>query len=282
MQKKSLESEPLDATLDPVVPLVEQDQYTGTSPLRYSNASQPIDPNILAFPRKGMVPYNEVTYAEAYKPPDSMPDPAEEFEQDKTPSVPPPSGPSPPPVDGPDKHSPDPVPNIDPSMPLTSTPAITPPRRSKRLTTAWGPSTIAKVLFTVLLGVTFLPNTIIAEPINGLKDTGVAHLHPDPIFMKPLSKEERHENLRAYHARLDLMNEVMDPDPTNRDWQAQSIESFVVRGEGENTRILLKVAWFGGDKQWVQMDDMRLHDPFMVLRYGAICDFPRENEKTKS
>ena len=86
--------------------------------------------------------------------------------------------------------------------------------------------------------------------------------------MKPLTKEERHENLRAYHARLDLMNEVMNPDPTNRNWQAQSIESFVVRGEGENTRILLKVAWFGGDKQWVQMDEMRLHDPFMVLRYG--------------
>ena len=85
--------------------------------------------------------------------------------------------------------------------------------------------------------------------------------------MKPPTKKARHENLRAYHARLGLMTEVLDLDPTNRDWQAQSIDSFVVQGEGDNTRILLKVVRFGGDKQWVQMDDMRLHDPFLVLRY---------------
>ncbi len=243
--KKTLQTEPLDTSLDPVVTVTKKDAYPGESLLRLTNDEQPIDPNIHVFPRKKTIPYNQVTYSEAYNPPETEPTPVEEIEPV---SVPVPS-----------------VPNIVPPKPE----ATPPPRRSKRLDTTWGPATIVKALLTTaLVGVTLLPTSIIAEPVNGLKDTGNSHLHPDPIFMKPLSKEERHNNLRAYHARLDLMNEVMDPDPTNRDWQAQSIDSFVVRGEGESTRILLKVTWFGGDKQWVQMDDMRLHDPFLVLRYG--------------
>ena len=30
----------------------------------------------------------------------------------------------------------------------------------------------------------------------------------------------------------------------------------------------MKVVWIGGDKQWVPLDDMRLHDPFLVIRFA--------------
>ena len=32
--------------------------------------------------------------------------------------------------------------------------------------------------------------------------------------------------------------------------------------------VYLKITWIGGDKQWMTMDDMRLHDPHLVIRYA--------------
>ena len=78
--KQTLQTEPLDTSLDPVVPLTKQDTYTGGSPLCFTNAVQPIDPKMHVFPRKKMIPYNEVTYSEAYKPLETEPDPVEEIE----------------------------------------------------------------------------------------------------------------------------------------------------------------------------------------------------------
>ena len=31
----------------------------------------------------------------------------------------------------------------------------------------------------------------------------------------------------------------------------------------------MKVTWIGGDKQWLTMDDMRLHDLFIVTKYAV-------------
>ena len=56
--KQTLQTEPLDTSLDPVVAVTKQDVYPGESPLRLTNAVQPIDPNIHVFPRKKTILYN--------------------------------------------------------------------------------------------------------------------------------------------------------------------------------------------------------------------------------
>jgi hypothetical protein len=40
-----------------------------------------------------------------------------------------------------------------------------------------------------------------------------------------------------------------------------------IRGDGSE-EIIFKVQWLGGEKSWVKMDDLRTHDPFLVVCCG--------------
>ena len=31
---------------------------------------------------------------------------------------------------------------------------------------------------------------------------------------------------------------------------------------------MIKVTWIGGDKQWMSIDDLRSHDPYLLIRYA--------------
>ena len=90
------------------------------------------------------------------------------------------------------------------------------------------------------------------------------------VHRQPLQTSDKTEQLRAYHARLDIMNEAYQPDPTQNDWKAELIEKFVHRkNSDESTDLAFKIHWHGGTKAWMKMDAMRLHDPYMVIRYGV-------------
>ena len=77
------------------------------------------------------------------------------------------------------------------------------------------------------------------------------------------------ETLRAYHMRLDILNDIESPDPAKSDWDVLFIDKYLARKRDDgSTDIVFKVQWLGGDKSWVKMSDLRLHDPLLVLRYG--------------
>ena len=110
-----------------------------------------------------------------------------------------------------------------------------------------------------------VPSSIQAIPSIGLNDK--------PLFLNkaaPLCLDPQHEGLRAYHARLDMMQAIINPEQEDLEWQAETITEWTTKGHPDNLQILLKVTWIGGDKQWVSLDDMRLHDPYMVIRYALI------------
>jgi hypothetical protein len=114
-----------------------------------------------------------------------------------------------------------------------------------------------------------VPNCIIAEPTNALIDMGTENLFPDTTALKPISQSSKMERLRAYHMRLDILNEIESPDLAKSDWDILFIEKYKARErEDKSTEIVFKVQWLGGDKSWVRMSDLRLHDPLLVLRYG--------------
>ena len=157
----------------------------------------------------------------------------------------------------------------------------TPPRRSGRrkeepkrfsgmIKTLWKPGKVIKAMAAIaVIGVCLIPNTIIAEPEHGLRDLGEAGLFPEATSRQPLQTSDKTEKLRAYHARLDIMNEAYQPDPTQIDWKAEIIEKFVHRKNSEgDTELAFKVHWHGGTKSWMKMDAMRLHDPYMVIRFS--------------
>lgn len=131
---------------------------------------------------------------------------------------------------------------------------MSPVRRSERLADqnqqrADRPSTIwtaSKPRKTMLVNGRSLivPSSIQAVPSKGLIDKPLIQL--DPI---PLSIDDKDERLRAYHARLDLMQTIINPDHNDYDWQVETITDWTTKSYMDDIRVMLKVTWIGGDKQ---------------------------------
>src|SRR6476620_996582 len=103
-----------------------------------------------------------------------------------------------------------------------------------------------------------IPSSIQAEPTHGLKDI--------PLLFNEKSTKPSHEKLRAYHTRLDLMQAMLDPDQADMDWQVEDIQEWKTRPCKSGKEVIVKVAWIGGAKQWMSLDDMKLHDPCLLVR----------------
>jgi hypothetical protein len=138
------------------------------------------------------------------------------------------------------------------------------------LQTIWKPSKVIKGLAAAaIVGACLLPTCIIAEPANALMDIGTKNLFSDSAALKPINQGSKMEQLRAYHMRLDILNKIESPDLSKADWDALFIEKYIARKRDDGSAdIVFKVQWLGGDKSWVKMRDLRLHDPLLVLRYG--------------
>ena len=278
----------LDTKLTPYVPVLAKDPYNGDSKLRLTSMKQPIDPNIPCWPRRAKDDYKNIRYPTEYTP-DEQPNEVElpAREKDKEPVK-------------------DPVPKVKKkendqqelrrSSRVAKNIATKNPTSSKKppfideirvkkaskeatkaskkfvgnLKTIWKPSKVIKGLATAaVLGISLLPSAIIAEPKVALQPLGTSGLFPDISVKQPLDTSAKIEKLRAYHARLDVLNEIDSPDLTKADWDVALIADYLVRKrENGPPDILFKVMWLGGDKQWVKMGDLRLHDPLLVLRYG--------------
>ena len=83
-----------------------------------------------------------------------------------------------------------------------------------------------------------------------------------------MNYSSKREKLRVYHAQLDLLNAMMHPDQSDLEWQIEDIETWTVRKIKDVNQIFLKVIWIGRNKQWLSMDDLRVHDPFLLTRYA--------------
>ena len=64
----------------------------------------------------------------------------------------------------------------------------------------------------------------------------------------PLSKSDKDEKLRAYHARLDILNKIFQPTDDLYGWQVEHIDKHLIKKTDDNVNIFFKVIWFGGDK----------------------------------
>ena len=127
--------------------------------------------------------------------------------------------------------------------------------KAKDMKTIWKPGcTLASWAKFLALGILLLPTVILAEPANGLVDPGTAELFPDAISMKALDKSEHTEQLRAYHARLDLITDAYSNDPENDDWKPESIQRYITRTNPKDgcQEVVFKVQWLGGEKSWVK------------------------------
>ena len=272
----------LDTSQTPFVPKVFSDTYGGDSKLRLTSKDQPLSNEIPKITIQGKERYKNIKYPSDYVPEEQktevelpkkvkmnepVVDPVARVKKKE--EEPPPLRRSSrvpkkiftiPPMKKNNKSMPN-----EPSMTTEEPKTIKPQHR-----TIWSPSNMVKTLFLVsALGHSLLPSTIVAEPLGPVKEHSLAGLFTDVDYLKPLDTDVQLEQLRAYHARLDVLNELESPDLSKSDWDVALIERYAVQWLKDDTPdIRFNVVWVGGDKQWVKMKDLRLHDPLLVLRYG--------------
>ena len=86
-----------------------------------------------------------------------------------------------------------------------------------------------------------------------------------------MTEDDQHEKIQAYHARVDLLNSIFHPEQHDFDWQIASIDRHLTKQipNQNQRRIYYKVMWFGGKSQWMNQDDLRIHDPYLIIRYDS-------------
>lgn len=115
-------------------------------------------------------------------------------------------------------------------------------RRSERLKkTTCGPSKIpSKALLSCSNDELLLPSSLQAIPAVKLCDDPWGHI---PKYHE---LDAEHELLRVYHAKLDLMSNVDNPDQADLEWQVESIEEWELKKTKQGQMLFLKVTWSGG------------------------------------
>src|SRR5688572_9373356 len=76
------------------------------------------------------------------------------------------------------------------------------------------------------------------------------------------------EELRAHHTQLGLQSCFDIPDQNDVDWQIEKIEAWEMKKGRVENRVFFKVVWFRGDKQWLSMEVLCLHDPYLLKKYA--------------
>ena len=104
------------------------------------------------------------------------------------------------------------------------------------------------------MGASLIPSSIIAEPQTGMLDLGTDGLFPDISVLKPIETNDKLEYLRAYHTRLDMLNDIESPDPAKADWDALFIHEYVVRKYLMNHQISFSRYTMAGRRQIMGQD----------------------------
>jgi hypothetical protein len=145
---------------------------------------------------------------------------------------------------------PEPPDNVEPTKHSSTHPKKKPECFAGNMKTIWKAGkdfeTFAAVI-AAMLGVLSLPNVIMAEPKSGQVDLGIepATLFPDATLLPPIDPSIKTEQLRAYHARLDVINDAFSGDSENADWKPEFIEKYVrqARGDGSKEIFLRYNGW---------------------------------------
>jgi len=79
-----------------------------------------------------------------------------------------------------------------------------------------------------------------------------------------LATGPRTEELRKYQLFLNHLEKTHDPVFEDINWKIKNI----LKHQEEKGKLYFLVKFYNGDKQWLNMDDLRLHDPMKVIKYG--------------
>jgi len=111
-----------------------------------------------------------------------------------------------------------------------------------------------------------LTNAILAIPQQFF--TSEQSIHMSRNQGEVLLSDETTEKLRKYHIQLEHLRQLQDNFDPDVNWKVQNILDHVTKEHQGTVKYFFKVEWHGGDTQWIDMDDLRVHDPIAVIKYG--------------
>ena len=106
-----------------------------------------------------------------------------------------------------------------------------------------------------------------SEPSHGLIDVGTSCLHLSGDKFSPTDPTKKVEELRAYHAYLDKMEDLFEQDPEQDDWKVYRVLSHKIWYTSQGKEVLLKVQWHNGEKSLLPLEAVRLHNPWVCCVY---------------
>ena len=117
----------------------------------------------------------------------------------------------------------------------------------------------------------FVPTHVTADPGTSIMPLGTKMRQVDLIDVKPIDNSPDVEELRAYHASLDRINALINPDMEDERWKIASIEKHLVRERKDGScPIYLKIAYSDGGKAYQPLDIVRTHDPMIAAHYAIM------------
>jgi hypothetical protein len=120
----------------------------------------------------------------------------------------------------------------------------------------------------IAIGLLLFPTVIQALPVTGLEDTRIPLSASQISALLPLDTGQKREELRSYHAYLDRIEELEGDDPDTTNWRISSIDKHLVRSKEKERNLVFKVSYMDGDKAWIPMEVLRLHDPWTLVVYA--------------
>src|SRR5688500_11257474 len=187
--------------------------------LMLGNKAIPLDDTIETFVRARKKTYKEVKYKDNYKP-DEFKEPLEKTSPRKS------------------ARLEEPKPR---DLPKVEQPKLRRSARFKANFTKWEPSRITKAMLSTQSGNTLLPSSFHATS-NAPKE--VEQVPATQVI--ELDTSDKLEELRAYHAQLDLQSSIDNPNQSDVNWQIEKIEAWEMRKDRGENRVFLKAVWFGG------------------------------------
>ena len=76
------------------------------------------------------------------------------------------------------------------------------------------------------------------------------------------------EWLRKYHQHLRYLDTLNGLNDIEHNWKIGCICKHLVQEKENKPLYFFLIRWIGGDEQWLSMDDLRLHDPMSLIKYG--------------
>src|SRR6056300_988145 len=126
-----------------------------------------------------------------------------------------------------------------------------------------------KLAASIAIDVVLLLTHVVAQPRDNFPS--IPTLNAGMNSIKQFSdRSKKITKLRVYHAVLDRLNGLMNPDPLENRWAIKKVISDrEIRKDTEERTVLMKVQYNDGSTKWMIIDELQIVDPYLAINHAT-------------